>query len=433
MLEKVFSIQGNTLLKCLATAIGEMSIPQGVTKIAYGAFENCGKITKVILPDSITNVGAAAFKNCKSLASIDFGNTELEELEDGLFDGCKVLQHVKLPDSVVKIGDFAFRGCANLRYIELPTNIDRIGEYAFAGCSSLTEFEPSSDFIEFGQKVFAGCLNLRKAILPKLNTTIPNGLFFYCRSLEEIQLGIRMEAIGNYAFMGCESLQSIDLSNIDIKSIGWDAFADCINLISIGIQPDEDRFSGCVKLGFTKGYLDSKPNSVNQIGRKERPTLPATKLTMSSKTSIVTQEDVEALGLSQDAIYEIVIPKHIRKIEDWAFCGNPIIRIVIENPDCEIGDGAFFVGGGLLELHLVGFTSPPQHIQQWFWGDTDADSSPEYLKECRLYVPKGTAYLYNEYEEDYPILNVGLMDVLEEYTGTCSPNPYLFFKEIVEE
>ncbi len=235
------------------------------------------------------------------------------------------------------------------------------------------------------------------------------------------------------------------------------------------------------------------------VGPKEKLNLPTIKQTVSSKTGIISQEDVEAMGLSRDAFYEIVIPdgvtaiekeafggcriteigiptsvtrigtgafddnylstfkcplgiseinagtysandieeivipKHISKIGDWAFCGNPIKRIVINNPDCEIGDGAFFVGGGLRELHLVGFSVPPRHIQQWFWGDTDADRRPEYLKECRIFVPKGSAYLYNEYEEDYPYLSVCLMDVLENHTGSCSPNPYLFFKEIVEE
>lgn len=268
--------------------------------------------------------------------------------------------------------------------------------------------------------------------------------------------------------------------------------------------PKEDlvrQIAGIIGPDAAKRFADFivRSHSVYHVERKEKPILPTIKLTITTKTNIITQEDVEANNLNQNALYEIIIsdgvtaiekdafsgckiteieiptsvtkigagafddnylsafrcpqgiceiesgtytandieeiiiPKHIRKVGDWAFCGNPIKRIVIDNPDCEIGDGAFFVGAGLKEIHLVGFETPPQHIQQWFWGDTDADRNPKYLKECRLFVPKGTARLYKEYNEDYPILNVRLMDTLEEQTGACSPNPYLFFKEIVEE
>lgn len=265
---------------------------------------------------------------------------------------------------------------------------------------------------------------------------------------------------------------------------------ELVRLIAGIIGPDAaEKFAG---------FVTGTP-SVYHVEQKEIPILPTIKLTLSSKTRTITQEDVEDNKLSRDALYqivipdgvtaiekdafsycniveieipasvkrigagafddnylstfkypqsiseidsrtfsannieELVIPRYIEKIGDWAFCGNPLKRIVIDNPDCEIGDGAFFVGGGLQELHLVGFDTPPQHIQQWFWGDTDADKKPEYLEGCRLFVPKGTAHLYKEYQEDYPLLCVCLMDALEKYSGSCTPNPYMFFKEIVEE
>jgi hypothetical protein len=93
------------------------------------------------------------------------------------------------------------------------------------------------------------------------------------------------------------------------------------------------------------------------------------------------------------------------------------------NPDCIIGLGAFFIGDGLKELHLRSYT-PLKNIVEWFWGDTPMDRQPEYFSDCVLFVPKGTAYLYYSHREE----TVYGYDAPYNYY-----DPYLFFKDIVEE
>ena len=67
-----------------------VTIPDGVTKIDYAAFNECTALTSVVLPSSVKTVGEAAFWYCTGLKSI------------------------VLPSSVTTIGKDAFKGCAAL-------------------------------------------------------------------------------------------------------------------------------------------------------------------------------------------------------------------------------------------------------------------------------------------------------------------------------
>ena len=47
-------------------------IPNGVTSIDMGAFENCKNLKTVTLPDSVTEIGGSAFWDCSALREISF-------------------------------------------------------------------------------------------------------------------------------------------------------------------------------------------------------------------------------------------------------------------------------------------------------------------------------------------------------------------------
>ncbi len=84
-----------------------------ITKIGYGTFSDCKKLTEVILPNSITNIGYNAFSNCT------------------------VLKKINIPDSVKLIEENAFSGCISLKDINIPKDVE-IKKDAFAYCSSLS-------------------------------------------------------------------------------------------------------------------------------------------------------------------------------------------------------------------------------------------------------------------------------------------------------
>lgn len=472
MENKWFIGEGNTLLKCSTEAKGQIESLGGYIKVAYEAFKGCNQITKVTLPSSATSIGTAAFAECTNLVAIDLSATHLVFLPEALFDNCKNLQRIYLPNTIREISDFAFRGCASLKQIELPDSIQRIGEYAFAGCSSLTDITNIPDKIDFGQMAFAGCINLRQIDFPSHNTEVPYGLFLYCKSLEGIRLSDKIEKIEAHAFDGCLNLKSVNLQNVN--HVGADAFRRCV-LLEANEQNDD---------GLTH------PHSQATTAPLQAAPLQVKSIVLSSNSDVITQDDVESICSEENVKYKItipdgirqidndafmcckiedidipesvrefgesafndtglsvfkcpkgitkiesgtyagnninvvVIPKHINYIGEYAFNANPIEKIIIKNPDCEICLGAFFIGDGLKELHLKN-SIPPKNIVDWFWSDVPTDCRPEYFSDCVLYVPKGTAYLYYRHKEkpDY--------DLLDASWDYC--NPFLFFKDIVEE
>lgn len=71
-----------------------------------------GNDTDVIIPDGVTHIGAGAFEDCENLASIT------------------------IPDSVTSIGDRAFYNCENLRSVTLPDDME-MDRNVFANCPNL--------------------------------------------------------------------------------------------------------------------------------------------------------------------------------------------------------------------------------------------------------------------------------------------------------
>ena len=79
-------------LICNCTKVTNIDIPNSVTKIYHGAFDNTG-LTNVIIPDGVTSLSSLAFGHNSKLTSIT------------------------IPDSVTSIADSAFNSCPNLKTI----------------------------------------------------------------------------------------------------------------------------------------------------------------------------------------------------------------------------------------------------------------------------------------------------------------------------
>ena len=100
------------------TGSAELTIPeqingQTVYGLGQGCFENCTKLTTVILPDTIKSI------------------------ENNAFAGCTSLRGIYLPNSVTVLGKNAFSGCSNLEAICIPASVRWIGADAFDDCDNL--------------------------------------------------------------------------------------------------------------------------------------------------------------------------------------------------------------------------------------------------------------------------------------------------------
>lgn len=86
---------------------------KAVTAIDENAFYSA-TINKVVIPEGVTHIG------------------------NGAFDNCKRLLNVSLPSTLTEIGGWAFRDCTALTSIVIPIGVTTIGTWAFLRDMSLT-------------------------------------------------------------------------------------------------------------------------------------------------------------------------------------------------------------------------------------------------------------------------------------------------------
>ena len=142
---KILYNKDKTTLIAYPSATGDVTIPNSVTTIDYGAFSGCSNLTNITIPDSVTTIGYYAFSDCSSLTSVIIPDS-VTTIGDSTFSYCSSLTSVTIPDSVTTIDYSAFSGCSSLSSITIPDSVTTIGYYAFSACSSLTSvtFEDTS-------------------------------------------------------------------------------------------------------------------------------------------------------------------------------------------------------------------------------------------------------------------------------------------------
>lgn len=190
--------EGNDVIldSCSKEARGNITIPEGVTKIDDYAFDDCETVASLIIPSSIQAIGVGAFNGCTNLKSIFVDpsnatydsrnncNAIIETASKILIKGC---QNTVIPDDVKSIGEFAFVGCSALTSINFPNGLEEIGVCAFAG-TGLTKiiYPPSLKSID--DNAFGDCLGLTTINVPDGVTYINRDAFRNCRNLALISL-----------------------------------------------------------------------------------------------------------------------------------------------------------------------------------------------------------------------------------------------------
>ena len=84
--------------------------------IAESVFDNCARLTSIVIPDSVTSIGEEAFYGCRSLTSVVIGDS-VTSIGDGAFAFCNALTSVVIGDSVTSIGKSAFYSCSSLKEV----------------------------------------------------------------------------------------------------------------------------------------------------------------------------------------------------------------------------------------------------------------------------------------------------------------------------
>ncbi len=238
----------------------EFAIPEDVTEIKTGAFDNCTGLKKIIIHDGVTKIGDRAFKNCTGLTSVAIPDS-VTEIGDNAFENCTNLVEVNIPYGVTEIGDGTFRKCKSLTGIEIPGSVVAIGNSAFEECEKIEDLVIPDSVMIIGDRAFA--------IIPFDNLTFGRGVrsvgrdafCYYAMDnlhVQDISAWLRISfanensnpmnaaqyvylngevlkdlvipegtaSIGAYAFYDLGSLDSVHIP-ASLRSIGVDAFNWC--------------------------------------------------------------------------------------------------------------------------------------------------------------------------------------------------------------
>ena len=197
------------LVNLIERDITSLSIPDGTTKIGYGAFYNCSSLTSVTIPNSVTSIGGSAFYSCLSLTS------------------------VTIPNSVTSIGGSAFSSCSSLTSVTIPNRVTSIGYGAFSFCSSLTSVTISNSVTSIDGSAFYGCSRLtRVTIKATTPPTLTSGAF---NDTNNCPIYVPAESVDAYK-----------------TATNWSAYADRIQAIrEVVEQPDDSQHGGGVGEGDT--------------------------------------------------------------------------------------------------------------------------------------------------------------------------------------
>lgn len=124
---------------------GEITLPEGITKIKNEVFNGFDKITKIHLPQSLQTIGKETFSHCNSIEEINIPDTVNLNTE-GAFEMCFNLKTVHIPNNTTIIKTNAFKQCESLETLDLTnTNVNQIQVNTFKGCTNLKEVKVKKD------------------------------------------------------------------------------------------------------------------------------------------------------------------------------------------------------------------------------------------------------------------------------------------------
>ena len=394
------SISDNMFANCYN--LESFSIPYSVKTIGESAFEGCSKFTGTYLPENITSIGRCAFMNSGlTYITIPSGVTKIAY---STFYGCRDLTSVIIPGTVTTIEDDAFFGCSDLETLTIPNSVTTISGGAFFNCDKLNtlycQADPNklswgasaSDFIAnkgttcyvasrylptFETKFSGINVNFEAKsyasgtcgdnITWKLDgdgalfITGTGAMYNYKNSWGErapwyedytdyitsVVISDGITSVGDWAFYTCRKLSSVSLPD-SLKSIGVRAFAETASLTSIELPSNLETIGD---LAFCVSMIRSItiPDSVTTIG--DEAFLSAYRM-----TSVNLGNGVETLGngvFSSTAIESIVIPSSVKTIGDEAFDGcSSLTTVTISSGLESIGESAFLYCTKLKNINI---------------------------------------------------------------------------------
>jgi len=219
-------------------SLTKATIGDYVTRIPYGLFRNCSKLSTVTLGAILKDIGVSAFENCESIVSISLP-LPIHAIQENTFKNCYKLRSIQLPRALEELGDWALGNCIQLESLTIPCTIRTIGNYALTGSglkrltiadgigSCLMGNDPSAE-----SGMFCYVSSLEYFYMGK-NLTFMNGVSPFLLSecpTKEVVVGPEVTKIEPDMFVGgADNAETVYLGS-GLQTIGKNNFSGCSNL-----------------------------------------------------------------------------------------------------------------------------------------------------------------------------------------------------------
>ncbi len=264
------------------TKLGQITISEGCTRLAYAAFSLCKSMTlkSTVLPSSITQLADIVFQNCEALTEITYpNNVALAETAQGVFQNCSNLVTLNMPSTTNTIEYTFCQNCTNLVTLNFYNaenssqtgaqynNVLNIVACAFDNCSKLSDASVAAfdHATLLGWNAFQNCDQISTKTVKQLlaqitdatdykpagtvvrgndDFTVAASLFANCDGFTEVTIPSQIVRINDNAFTGCHNLREVTIG-ANVESTGILVFNDCTNLhkvnVSRGVAPTCDK------------------------------------------------------------------------------------------------------------------------------------------------------------------------------------------------
>ena len=191
----------------LPASINREGVEYKVTSIRANAFEQCWKLTSLVIPEGVTEIGDIAFSGCDALKSVKFPDS-LHKFGICAFFGCDALSSINIPEGTEIISEQCFYGCSSLTSVRLPSTINSIERMAFAECVKLSSVNFQEGLVWIGESAFRGCTSLKDIILPNTLQNIDEEAFA-STALTKVVMPAGVSKIHPDAFANCEGVEVV--------------------------------------------------------------------------------------------------------------------------------------------------------------------------------------------------------------------------------
>ena len=415
------------------TSIKSVVIPDAVTEIGSGAFDNCQYLEHITIGKSVlvsSSGGTSLCSNCTNLKSLTWnvinpdpynspyqfyigsrGNIEqitfgdcVERIPSGIAGGSKI-QSITIPASVKTIDVGAFAGCSQLENIEVDCGNDTFDSRN--NCNGVVETSTNT--------LISGC---KGTIIPNTVTSIANYAFYQCTELTNIDIPNSVVAIGSAEFSkpwrygpfyGCTGLKSVTMSN-SVTFIGPYAFQNCTELTDVKYSENlreigKSAFQGCSALNSI-----DLPSSLRLID------VSAFEESGLEDITIPDSVVVKAEAFSYSQIINVTVSNSARLMGEFIFAGTPWLKNQPDNGLIYADNVLYRYYGYIPEGMVISIPDGTAGIAGGAFGHRDF--YPEHIISAE--VPNSVKYIGDEAFTDCSMLKSVTTGKGLEIIGKCA-------------